>query len=79
MLLVIRDWIHEGAGAMAYLWSHGLACDVFYSCITSFTMRKKLQDDGETATATPPPAPHFPNTLLLLRLVNYSGMGMTMT
>ena len=41
-------------------------------------MSKKLQDDGETATTTPPPAPHFPGTLLL-RLDNYSGIGMTMT
>ena len=78
MRLIIRDRIHEGAGAMTSLWSHVLACDIFYSCITSSTMSKKLQDDGETATTTPPPAPHFPGTLLL-RLGNYSGIGMTTT
>ena len=41
-------------------WLPGLAYDVFYLYITSSTMSKKLQDDGETATATLPPATHSP-------------------
>jgi len=43
--------------------SHSLVCDVFYWLITSSTMSKKLQEDGEMATATLPPAVHFPDIL----------------
>ena len=39
---------------MTSMWSHGLACGIFSLFITSSTISKKLQDDGETTTITLP-------------------------
>ena len=45
------------------VWSHGWVCDIFYLFITSSTKSKKLQDEGETTTATLSLATHFPDVL----------------